>query len=931
MQFWHILLAAMALLQREGRITYRALQRIFDLDDACLEDLRAELIFAQRVATDEDGRVLVWTGAAALPRPAATAPPREPAAAPATLPPLLTPTTATGDGPTVSTRKVPQLVPATVPTASLEASVPEEMDEVASAAPLPTRSAPEAERRQLTVMFCDLADSTQLSQQLDPEDLREVIRAYQQTSAEVIQRFDGYIAQHLGDGLLIYFGWPVAHEDDAQRALHAGLGIVEAITATLNPRLEQDKRVQLAVRLGIHTGPVVVGEMGGGGRHENLATGETVNIAARLEGLATPNTVVISQVTERLVRGAFILEGQGRQVLKGVAEPVPVFRVLGPMTRQEDESGSAAVPFLVGRDFELLREEADRYVLTGPLVTVAIPDTLQDSLMARLDQLNTAKEVAQLGAVLGREFAYDLIRAISSQDDVTLQAGLAQLVEAELLYHRGRPPRARYLFKHALIQDAAYQSLLKRTRQQVHQRIAQVLEGRFPETADQQPELLAHHLTDAGCYEQAIVYWQRAGERARQGSAHIEAIAHLTKALELLAIVPETDARIQQELVLRLALGPSLIAVRGYASQDVEQVYSRARVLCQQMGETRQLFPMLWGLWGFYVVGGNHQGAREVGEELLRLAQREQDPIYLTEAHLTLGGALFCLAEFVPASELMEQGADLYDPQQHHAHTALFAADIGVFCPAWASHPLWHLGYPERGLARSRQALDLAEKLAHPYTLVVALDYAAIFHQFRREADVAYERAEAAIAICTEQKFAYYLGWAMVIKGWALAAQGAGEEGIVTIHQGLQTLRATGAKRSLPYYLALLADAYGQSGQTNEGLRILADAFTEAQNIGEPWWEAELHRLKGALLLASSMSHATEAEACFRQALDIARRQQSKALELRTATSLSRLWQQQDRPAQARQLLVEVYARFTEGFDTVDLKEASALLAELGP
>jgi predicted ATPase len=465
----------------------------------------------------------------------------------------------------------------------------------------------------------------------------------------------------------------------------------------------------------------------------------------------------------------------------------------------------------------------------------------------------------------------------------------------------------------------------------VHQLIAQVLEGQFPETADQQPELLAHHLTDAGCYEQAIVYWQRAGERARQGSAHIEAMAHLTRALELLALVPETDAHMQQELVLRLALGPSLIAVRGYASQDVEQVYSRARVLCQQMGETRQLFPMLWGLWGFYVVGGNHQGARQVGEELLRLAQREQDPIYLTEAHLTLGGALFCLAEFGPASELMEQGTDLYDPQQHHAHTALFAADLGVFCPAWAAHPLWHLGYAERGLARSRQALDLAEKLAHPYTLVVALDYAAIFHQFRREADVAYERAEAAIAICSEQKFAYYLGWAMVVKGWALATQGAGEEGIVTIHQGLQTLRATGAKRSLPYYLALLADAYGQSGQTNEGLRILAEAFTEAQNIGEPWWEAELHRLKGALLLASSMSHATEAEACFRQALDIARRQQSKALELRTATSLGRLWQQQDRPAPARQLLVEVYARFTEGFDTVDLKEASALLEELGP
>jgi predicted ATPase len=249
------------------------------------------------------------------------------------------------------------------------------------------------------------------------------------------------------------------------------------------------------------------------------------------------------------------------------------------------------------------------------------------------------------------------------------------------------------------------------------------------------------------------------------------------------------------------------------------------------------------------VVSGNHQDAREVGEELLRLAQREQDPIYLAEAHLTLGGALFCLAEFVPASELLEQGADLYDPQHHQAHTALFAADMGVFCRAWAPHPLWHLGFPDRALARSRQALDLAEELAHPYTLAVALDYAAIFHQFRREAHIAYERAEAAIAICAEQKFAYYLGWAIIIKGWALAEQGDRKAGIAEIHRGLDTLRDTGAKRSLPYYLALLAELYGKSGQAEEGLRVLDDAFAEAQNIGEPWWEAELHRLRGELIL----------------------------------------------------------------------------------
>ena len=385
---------------------------------------------------------------------------------------------------------------------------------------------------------------------------------------------------------------------------------------------------------------------------------------------------------------------------------------------------------------------------------------------------------------------------------------------------------------------------------------------------------------------------------------HIEAIAHLTKALELLAIVPETDAR--KELVLRLALGPSLIAVRGYASQDVEQVYSRARVLCQQMGETRQL-PMLWGLWGFYVVGGNHQGARKVGEELLRLAQREQDPIYLTEAHLTLGGALFCLAEFVPASELMEQGADLYDPQQHHA---ILPCSRRIWACTWASHPLWHLGYPGGVYFRGRQALDLAEKLAHPYTLVVALrlcgDLPSVSPRGRRclrtgrSGDCHLYRAK----VCLLPR----MGDGHQRLG--LGRTEAGEEDRDDT-PGLADLARHWGKALTAVLSRLVGRRLWTSGQTNEGLRILADAFTEAQNIGEPWWEAELHRLKGALLLASSLSHATEAEACFRQALDVARRQQSKALELRTATSLSRLWQQQDRPAQARQLLVEVYARFT--------------------
>jgi predicted ATPase len=296
------------------------------------------------------------------------------------------------------------------------------------------------------------------------------------------------------------------------------------------------------------------------------------------------------------------------------------------------------------------------------------------------------------------------------------------------------------------------------------------------------------------------------------------------------------------------------------------------------------------------------------------------------EAHLTLGGALFCLAAFVPASRYLEQGATLYHPRQHRSFTSLFATDIGVFCFAWAPHPLWHIGLSDRALKCSREAVRLAEELAHPFSMALSLDYAAIFHQFRREPDAAYQRAEAAIAVCTAHKFAYYLGWAMIIKGWALADRGDYEEGIVDIQKGLKTLRDTGARRSLPYYLSLLAEVYGNRGQTEEGLRIISEAFAEAQNLEERWWEAELHRLKGSLLLQQSAPDAKRAEACFRNAGDVARRQRSLSLELRAANSLYRLYRQQGREKDVRQMLARVYDQFTEGFDTPDVKETTDLL-----
>jgi predicted ATPase len=577
----------------------------------------------------------------------------------------------------------------------------------------------------------------------------------------------------------------------------------------------------------------------------------------------------------------------------------------------------------------LVLEEADRYVLTGPLPPLAIPSTLHDSLMARLDRLSVARDLAQLGAVLGREFAYDLLQAVSPLDETTLQQGLAQLVDAELVYQRGLPPQSRYIFKHALIQDAAYQSLLRSTRQRYHQQTAQVLEAQFPETVETQPELVAHHYTEASLADQAIPYWQRAGQRASERSAYVEAIGHLTKGLDVLQALPDTPERAHQELDLQLALGRALIATKGQAAPDVGRVFNRARELCQQVGGALQLFQVLNGLHTFHIVRAELQTAHKLSEELLTLAQHIQDPTYLLGATWTQGAALFCLGEFVPACEHWEQSRTLYDPQLHHAHTSLFGWNLDIFGRAWAPHALWALGYPDQALIMSRNAVALAQELSHPFSLALALDYTAMLHQFRREPRTVHEQATAAIVLCTEQRFAYYLAWGTTMQGWALVAQGQDEEGLAQMRHGLAALRATGAALRLPYYLALLAEACGRTGQAVEGLALLAEALAQAHNSRESWMEAELHRLKGELLLSLSADHQAEAEGCLHQALTVARRQQAKALELRAATSLSRLWQQQGKQTEAHQLLAQIYGWFTEGFDTPDLQDAKALLEAL--
>jgi len=576
---------------------------------------------------------------------------------------------------------------------------------------------------------------------------------------------------------------------------------------------------------------------------------------------------------------------------------------------------------------------------------LAIPATLQDSLMARLDQLAAAKEVAQLGATLGREFSYELLQAVSPLDEATLQKGLSQLVEAELVYQRGLPPQTRYLFKHALIQDVAYQSLLKSKRQQYHKQIAQVLEERFSEIIETQPELLAHHYTEAGLIAQAIPYWQQAGQRAVQRSANVEAITHLTKGLELLKTLPDMTERVQQELTLQVALGVPLQAARGHGAPEVEATYARAWALCRQVGETLQLFPVLFGLQRFYTIRAEFRTARGLGEQLLRLAQSVQDPALLVEAHFALGRTLFVLGEHASAREHLEQGIVLYDSQQHGVHTFLYGQDPGVNCRVYAAWVLWLLGYPNQALKKSHEAFILAQELSHPHSLAGALSMTAMHHQVRREGQVVQERAAAASTLSIEQGFPPFLAQANILQGWVLAEQRQGKEGIIQMIQALVDYRATGAEVYRPYFLSLLAEAYGKVGQAEEGLNVLTEALEIVGKTRERYYEAELSRLKGELTLQKfqvsdstfrvpSTQHRTpstqaEAEACFQQAIEIARLQQAKSLELRAVMSLSRLWQQQGKKAEARQILAEIYGWFTEGFDTKDLKGAKVLLEEL--
>jgi TOMM system kinase/cyclase fusion protein len=1044
-----------------------------------------------------------------------------------------------------------------------------------------------AERRRLTVMFCDLVGSTALSGELDPEELHDLTRQYQRVCADVIGRHGGRVAQFLGDGLLVYFGYPIAHEDDAQRAVHAGLKIVAAISGLSAPLVKA-----LQVRVAVHTGLAVVGHLGDGTDPDAMAiVGETPNIAARLQSIAEPGTVIISAPTYHLVEGFFHCRSLGTPALKGVAVPIELYSVLaesGIQSRFERAVASGLTPFVsrqaevelllqrlerakegagqvvllsgeagIGKSrlirvlkeratgepvnqlaarcspyyqdsalyplvaffqrflqfqrddtaetrlttlervleysgfplsefvplfaallslpndhrypppamtpqrqkqktFEaivawllkaaqqcptwvvvedvhwadpstlellsllieqvshsrlfvvvifrseflppwrsrshvssitldrlpqagiesmigclaggknlppevtreiaektegvplfveeltrmvlesgLLREQDGRYELTTSLPSLAIPSTLYESLMARLDRLGTAKEVAQLAATIGKEFSYDLLRAVSSLDETRLTGALNRLVDAELLDQHLLSFQRSYSFRHALIRDAAYESLLRSKRRQYHGQIAAVLQKNFPEIVNANPELIAVHYTDAGLVEQAVSSWQRAGRRALERSANQEAIRHLTKGLDLLKLLPESPEHVQHELLMQTALGTALIATKGFPSQEVERIYARARQLCQQAGESPQLFPVLWGLWLFYTSRGKHIAARELGEQCLHLAESAGDTGLRVEAHHVLGVGLIASGGFAQALEHLEQAIGIYDPQEHGSHAYIYGHDpaaVGLIHASWA---LWFLGYPEQALKRYREGQALAQKLDHPYTSATAAAFAAWFHQFCRNPQGVEESASAAITISSEHDFVFYRAMGLIMRGWALTERSQVLEGIAQMRMGLDAYRITGGEVLRPSFLSLLADAYGKAGQAEQALSVLAEAQAVADESEERWWQAELYRLKGELILkrggvqSSRHDDQDEAEGCFRQALAVARAQKAKSLELRAAMSLAGLWVQQSRRSEARYVMQEIFAGFTEGFDTPDLLEAKELLQQL--
>jgi class 3 adenylate cyclase/predicted ATPase len=569
--------------------------------------------------------------------------------------------------------------------------------------------------------------------------------------------------------------------------------------------------------------------------------------------------------------------------------------------------------------------------LAKSMNAVKVPATVQGVLAARIDRLPPEeKELLQTLAVLGREFPLGLLRRVTLKADDDLNWMLSELQLAEFIYEQPAVGDTEYIFKHALTQEVTYNSILTERRKLIHERAGLAFESIFPEQLEDHLDELAHHYNRSDNVAKAVEYLGRAGEQAVQRSAYAGAISNLGSALNLLQKLPDSPERLQRELPLQLALGPALIAVKGWASPETERAYTRARELCGRLGDPVELFPALFGLWIMHLLRGELRTALELTEQLLRRAQGAHDQAVLLHAQWAAGVTSYYMGKFLPAREHLELAISIYEPERHRPLAFRYVGvDAGVTCLSFAALTLWQLGYPDQALKRGNEALLLAQRLSHPHSLAVSEFFIGFLRQNRREARSAQENAESVIALSAEHGLTDWLAWATSLRGWANSAQGRSEEWIGQIQEGMAASRATGAELFRPYFLCLLAEAYMEAGRLDEGLRALTEALAAADENENRNYEPEMHRLKGELLLKRDDSNIAEAQGCFERAIEIARKQSAKSLELRATMSLARLLAKQGRRDEARTMLADIYNWFTEGFDTADLKDAKALLEEL--
>lgn len=1045
------------------------------------------------------------------------------------------------------------------------------IDLLADDARSPTKLEPRAaERRQLTVMFVDLVGSTELSQRLDPEEMHTVLRAYQSAVSMEIARYEGSVAKLMGDGILAYFGWPEAHEDDAERAVRAGLAAA-AVTSCLTTPLGDE----LSARIGIATGLVMVGDLiGTGSAQEEAVVGDTPNLAARLQALAEPNAVVIGASTHRLVAELFEMTHLGLQQIKGYATPIPAWRVCGeadtegrfealhrtvtPLVGRTEEleillqcwqrartgkgqvvmlSGEAGIGksrltagleerlyaepharlryfcspyhansplYPVTRQLEraarfgkfddagakldkletlLLRampnidetspliasllsiDTADRYAPTKltpqalkretlhaliaqiegiasnegvvaivedahwidpttsewldmlierlrelpvllvvtyrpefqphwlelPQVTTislgrltkaegasiidrvagdrhlptqvrhqilaktegvplfveeltstvlesesdftaasTIPSTLQDSLMARLDRLGSVKAVAQVGACIGRHFQHTLLAAATRTNAAILAIQLNKLEESGLVSRTGDAKEATYTFKHALVRDAAYQSLLRSRRQQIHATIGAALEAQFPEVVETEPETVAYHCSQGGMAYRAGSYWLRAGQLALKRSANIEALAHLKEGLESIANLSSTDDRLRLELQLQNAFGVAAMAVKGWGAPDVFNAFSSARRLSEKLNDTGELFVAVRGEASYHMISGHLREADALGRRCLHIAKASNDLGMRLEAHHHLWATKFFMGDYLAGQKHATCGMAIYDPARDHQLTYIYTGhDPGVCCRNFSAMMLCIVGYPDAAVARCREAMALAEREAHSVTMATAHATLAIVHLMLRQPERCLESAERQLDICTKFALPLLASSARFYIGWALSQLGQPDKGIENMHRGVADIAATGADMGMNFYLALLGQACAAHGDADEGMALTEKALGILTKSGSRYQLPEVLRIKGELL-ARLNGHEAIAENLYRKSLAMAHCDGAKSTELRGAMSLARLFIAQGRDEEAHGVLAPVYASFTEGFDFADLIEARQLLDHLG-